>query len=746
MAVPAFAEDSKTGEQIYQESCVRCHGPHGEGVKDEYAKPLLGDRPLDDLTKVIAETMPEDEPETCVGQDAAKVAAYIYEAFYSKAAQARNSRPRLELSRLTVRQFRETAADLIGGFRQPAQWGGERGLRAEYYNGRNFRGEKRVLQRRDSAVDHHFGEGSPIPDQIDTAQFCIRWEGSVLALETGEYAFNIKTENGARLWVNDLSRPLIDAWVRSGSDADHRENLHLTGGRVYPIKLEFFKSKDDKTTTTASIALMWKPPLRIEEVIPERQLSPDRFPGAFVVQTAFPPDDRSTGYERGSSVSKAWDQAATYAAIEVADYVVEHLRDLAGVGDDAPDRADRVRDFCRRFAQRAFRRPLSDEQRAFFVDRFFENPGQLGAAVKRVVLLVLKSPRFLYREIGAGQGDAYSVAARLSFSLWDSLPDQPLTEAAEHGQLATREQVAAQAQRMAGDLRTRTKVREFFHQWVKVDQLEELRKDAALFPEFNDAVVSDLRTSLDLFLDDVVWSDASDFRRLFLSDELYLNGRLSALYGGGLPADAPFQKVQLDANQRAGIVSHPFLMARFAYHDTSSPIHRGVFVVRSLLGRQLRPPPEASAPLSPELHPEMTTRERVTLQTSPAMCATCHTLINPLGFPLEHYDALGRYRGEEKGRPIDDAGSYQTQNGQTVEMRGARELAAFLADSDEARTAFVEQLFHYMVKQPVRAYGIERPEQLRRFFAESGFNVRRLLVEIATVSACDAASDVVAAN
>jgi cytochrome c553 len=745
IAAPASAEDAKTGEQIYQESCVRCHGAHGEGVKEEYAKPLVGDRPLDDLTKVIVETMPEDEPEKCVGDDAAKVAAYIFDAFYSKAAQARNSRPRVELSRLTVRQFRESVADLIGGFHQAGGWDDQRGLKAEYFNAKHFHGDKRVLERRDGHVDFRFGEASPLADQIDAAEFCIRWEGAVLALETGEYVFNIKTENGARLWVNDLSGPLIDAWVRSGSDVDHRETIRLLGGRVYPLKLEFFKSKDDKTTKTASIVLMWRPPSRVEEVISERQLTPNRFPPTFVIETAFPPDDRSTGYERGSSVSKAWDQAVTYSAIEVADYVVGHLRELSGAADDAPDRTDRVRDFCRRFAERSFRRPLTAEQRAFFIDRHFDGGSQLDAAVKRVVLLILKSPRFLYRELGAGS-DGPGVAARLSFALWDSLPDQPLNEAAARGELATREQVTAQAQRMAGDLRTKAKLREFFHQWLKVDQVEELRKDAALFPEFNDAVVSDLWTSLDLFLDEVVWSESSDFRQLFLADQLYLNGRLSALYGGGLPPDAPFQKVTLDANQRSGIVSHPFLLARFAYHATSSPIHRGVFVVRSLLGRQLRPPPEAVAPLSPELHPDMTTRERVTLQTSPATCATCHSMINPLGFPLEHYDALGRYRSEEKGRPIDDAGMYQTLAGQKVEVRGARELANFLANSEEAHAAFVEQLFHYLVKQAVRAFGTDRPEQLRRAFAESGFNIRRLLVEIAVVSALDAAPEVVAAN
>lgn len=733
VATTAAAGEPRVGELIYREQCARCHGAAGEGVKEEYAKPLIGDRPLADLTKLIVETMPEDEPEKCVGEDAAQVAAYIYDAFYSKAAQARNSRPRVELARLTVRQYRETLADLVGSFSEQGRWNAERGLRGEYFNSKHFRGDRRAFERYDPNVDFHFGEASP-DEQIESAEFAVRWEGAVLALDTGDYEFNVRTENGTRLWFNDPSRPLIDAWVRSGSDRDHRETIHLLGGRVYPIKLEFFKSKDDKTTSTASVALMWKPPHRAEEVIPGRQLSPNRFSPLLVVQTPFPPDDRSTGYERGTSISKAWDQAETYAAIETADYIVARLERLSGATDDAADRLDRVREFCRRFAQRAFRRPLTDEQRAFFIDRHFQN-GNIPAAVKKVVLLVLKSPRFLYREINAAGFDAFDAASRLSFSLWDSMPDQPLYDAAANGQLATPEQIAQQAERMVNDPRTRAKLRQFLHQWLKVDQLDELRKDGSLFPEFNDAVVTDLQTSLDLFLDEVVWSEASDFRQFLLADYLYLNGRLAALYGVNLPADAPFQKIALDGSQRAGIVSHPLLMARFAYHATSSPIHRGVFVVRSLLGRQLRPPPEAVAPLSPELHPEMTTRERVTLQTSPTNCVTCHAIINPLGFPLERFDAIGRYRTEEKGRPIDDAGFYQMVTGQNVELHGVRELADFLAASDETQAAFVEQLFHYLVKQPVRAFGTDLPERLRRSFAEHGYSIRRLLIEIVSATA-----------
>jgi hypothetical protein len=354
--------------------------------------------------------------------------------------------------------------------------------------------------------------------------------------------------------------------------------------------------------------------------------------------------------------------------------------------------------------------------------------------VKRVVLLALKSPRFLYREIDGG-ADAYDVASRLSFGLWDSLPDQQLLEAAAAGQLATREQVTRQAERMVTDRRTRAKLREFFLQWLKVEQVPDVAKDPERFPGFDAALASDLRTSLDLFLEDVIWSETSDFRQILLADYMYLNGRLAQFYGADIPPDAPFQKFDLEPRERAGVLTHPYLMATFAYTATSSPIHRGVFLSRSVLGRSLRPPPEAVAPLAPDLHAGLTTRERVALQTSPSSCMTCHGMVNPLGFGLEHFDAVGRYRSEEKGRPIDATGTYERPDGELAKFTGARDLAALLSDSEEAHTAFVEQLFHHLVKQPIRAFGARKQPDLRRSFAEHGFHIRKLMVEIMASSA-----------
>jgi hypothetical protein len=327
------------------------------------------------------------------------------------------------------------------------------------------------------------------------------------------------------------------------------------------------------------------------------------------------------------------------------------------------------------------------------------------------------------------------VASRLSFGLWDAPPDAELLKAAASGELATREQVSRQAERMLGDLRAHAKLRAFFLQWLKVDQPPDLAKDARQFPGFDQPFVSDLRTSLDLFLEDVAWGPSSDFRQLLLSESLFVNGRLARAYGVDLPADAPFQKVSMVPGERAGVLTHPYLLATFAYTSTSSPIHRGVFLARNVLGLSLRPPPEAFTPLPPGLHPDLTTRERVSLQTRPQSCQSCHGVINPLGFTLEHYDAIGRYRDKDNGKPIDATGLYVTRSGEPVRFTGVRDVATFLAGSDEVHDAFVEHLFHNLVKQPIRAFGPHTEAELRHAFAAHDYSIRHLMVDIMAASA-----------
>ncbi|WP_425618953.1 DUF1592 domain-containing protein [Anatilimnocola sp. NA78] len=733
----------RTGEQVYKAQCASCHGEKGEGVKDQYAQPLVGDRSLMELTDLIEKTMPEGEPEAVNGEETQNVAKFVFDSFYSPIAQARNQSARFELSRLTVRQYQNSVADLIGSFRQPTAWPKEQGLRGEYYKTRRLRGNDRAIDRIDPVVNFNFDDKSPDPEKIEPHEFSIRWEGSLLAPETGSYDLVVKTEHAMRLWVNDLKEPLIDAIVKSGKDTEYRASIRLLAGRIYPLKLEFIKANQgvddskkakEKPPVKAMIALEWQPPQREQEVIPASNLSPKVVSTQFIPNTPFPPDDRSIGYERGTSISKAWDQATTDAALEAAAYMAKNARELSGVELTKEDQKQKLRDFCKKFVERAFHRPLTEDQQKLYIDQQLDEASDLTLGLKRVVLLTLKSPRFLYQEVAVPEADQFDRAARISYTLWDSLPDEALTKEAAAGKLATAEQVRAQVERMMPDPRTHAKLRAFFLQWLRVDQAPDLSKDEKLFPEFNELIATDLRASLELSLEEIVWSEASDFRRLLGEDSLYLNGRLAKLYGVDLPETAGFEKVALNPGERAGLISHPYLLAGFAYTSTSSPIHRGVFISRSLLGRTLRPPPEAVSPLAPDLHASLTTRERIQLQTKADACMGCHKMINPLGFTFENFDAIGRFRAEEKGRAIDATGGYLTRSGQLKEFRNARELASFLASSDETHAAFVEQLFHYFVKQQWRAYGPTTRSDLQKKFAQD-FHIRNLVTEIVVQTA-----------
>lgn len=731
------APKAVSGEQVYAQRCASCHGAKGEGTK-AYAKPLTGDRSVGQLSRYIAQNMPPG-PKKCSAPEAEKVAAYIHEAFYSPIAQARNRPPRVELSRLTVRQYRNTLTDLIAAFRPAASWSEQRGLHGEYFKNRRYSRSDRVIDRIDPELNFNFGVGAPAPE-LDPKQYSVRWEGSVIAPDTGDYEFVVRTDQAMRLWVNDLQKPIIDATVKSGSDNEYRAPITLLGGRAYPIRMEWSKSNqgvnnpEKQKDIPAGVVLEWKAPHQAQEVIPQRCLMPVVLPEVFVSTVQFPPDDRSQGYERGTSVSKEWDAATTDGAIETAAYVAGHLRELSGTPEDAPDRKPRLMQFCKQFAERAFRRPLSPDLEQVVVQRQFAATEDLNTAVKRVVLLVLKSPRTLYRDLG-GEPDPYDVAARLSYGLWDSLPDAELLKAAASNSLSGREQLAAQANRMVQDPRARSKVREFFLQWLKVDQYPELAKDGKKYPGFDQSVATDLRTSLDLFLDSVIWSEKSDYRELMLSDRVFVNGRLAKLYGVNLPENAPFQAVTLDSGHRTGVLTQPYLLASFAYLDASSPIHRGVLIARNLLGRVLLPPQQAFTPLSADLHPNLTTRERVTLQTSPPACQRCHDLINELGFSLENYDAIGRFRTQENGKPVNTTGAYESSSGKRVKFSSVRELASYLATGEEAQAAFVDKLFQYLIKQPIRAFGDSTQQELRQGFAARGCSIRGQVVESAVTAA-----------
>lgn len=750
LVTTAVAEQAEhPGAAVYRKVCVDCHGKNGEGVADEYDEPLVGDRSLAALTKKIVRTMPDDDPGSLSADEAAQVAAYIYDAFYSPAAQARQRPVEIDLARLTIPQYRTMIADLIGSFRGGFKGlpSGERGLKGHYSGieldppkpkpkeeektGEVKKKEKVKFDFVDGQIDLAFGAESPDPCTMGAEQFSIRWEGSIFAQETGNYEFVIKTENGARLWVNDLNTKLIDGWVTAGPQVrEIKKSIFLLGGRAYPLALEFFKYKDK----TASICLQWKPPHGVQETISAPHLSPQQVPTTMVVSTTFPADDRSVGYERGTGVSKAWDQATIEAAIAVAEHVEDNLAALSGTKSDAPEHIERLKAFSRRFMQTAFRRPLTAEQECL-VEMQFDAAKTPEIAVKRVILFTLKSPRFLYPNLrDRERPDDYDVASRLALNFWDSLPDAKLLETAAAGKLRSREEITEEARRMLGDQRTKTKLAGFFHHWLDLERAESVSKDPQTFPGFDEAVLADLRASLALFVDQVVWGERSDYRELLRADYLLLNNRLARLYGKG-DVGQGFQRVTFDQKERAGVVTHPYLMSSLAHSKFTSPIHRGVFLTRNVLGFTLKSPPMAVQFEDSRFDPTLTMREKITEMTRNTSCMGCHATINPLGFALEQYDAIGRWRTEDNKKPVDPGGDLLTEEGKTVRFAGARDVAEFAARSESGHRAFIRNLFHHTVKQEPAAFGPQTMDSLLRSFTASEFSIQKLLMEIAVVSA-----------
>lgn len=761
-AAPAPAATKEfQGAVIYKKLCLECHGKNGEGVKDKYDEPLHGNRSVDSLAKRIARTMPDDDVGACVGEDAKQVAQYIYDAFYSPKAQARLRPPEFDLARLTIDQYRNSVADLVGRFRPgfDKALGPQHGLKASYSGlaleqpapapetappaadkdrdkGKKKEKEKQPAKtrfdRQDPQVDFSFAAGSPDPAKLQPEEFSIRWEGSLIAAETGTYEFIVRTENGIRLSVNDTRTPLIDGWVASGTDVrEMKKSLFLLGGRAYPLLLEFFKFKEK----TASVRLMWKTPHGVIQTIPQDRLSPDRLRETMIVKAAFPADDRSVGYERGTGISKAWDQATTEGALEVVEHVAAHLDELAGTNPKAGDRVDKLRQFGRRFVETAFRRPISDADCQRHVFKHFEAVRNPEMAVKRVVLFALKSPRFLYPDLPkTGEPDSYDVASRLALSLWDSVPDSTLARAAADGKLRTRDQIAGQATRMVADGRAKSKLGGFFYHWLELERAEAIAKDPKVFPMFDQAALADLRTSLMLFLDQVVWSDASDFRELLNADYLILNERLAKLYGKTVSGEA-FQRVSFDPKQRAGVVTHPYLLAAFASSKQTSPIHRGVFLTRNIVGMNLKPPPMAVAFEDAKFDPHLTMREKITELTKNNSCMGCHGTINPLGFSLENYDAIGRWRTQDNNKPVNATTDFSTDDGQKIHLTGARDIVKFAVDNPDGHRAFIHQLFQHLTKQAVNVYGPDTLETLRQSFVKSNCSVRKLLADVAVISA-----------
>jgi hypothetical protein len=387
-----------------------------------------------------------------------------------------------------------------------------------------------------------------------------------------------------------------------------------------------------------------------------------------------------------------------------------------------------------RMARRAYRRPATTDDVETLLDFFRQGRsggGSFDAGIQLALERLVVDPEFLlriYRQpAGVEPGDAYDldamdIASRLSFFLWSSIPDETLLELAEQGRLSDPQVVEEQARRMLADPRaSHALVEGFAAQWLNLRLLPEKLADPNRYPDFDDSLLDAFRQETELFIASNVREDRP-ITELLDADYTYVNERLARFYGiPGVYGSRPRRVTLPNPEQRGGILGHGGLMAITAYPDRTSPVLRGKWLLDNILGADSPPPPanvDTNLDESPDVA-SLSIRERFERHRTEALCASCHSLIDPLGFALENFDATGAWRDvDERGEPIDSRGTLP--NG--VELDGVGSLRDLLLEYDEQFVRTVtEKLMSYALGRPLEHFDQPTVRRIVREAQEDGY-------------------------
>jgi hypothetical protein len=446
----------------------------------------------------------------------------------------------------------------------------------------------------------------------------------------------------------------------------------------------------------------------------------------------FPKEDFVHGFTNqaeGQSISPILTEAYSRAAERLA-------RNAARAG-----RLDWAEDGIAGFGRRAFRRPLAPDEIERYRTLFRKGGAQLVAEA------MLQSPNFLFH-LAPGP---YAVASRLSYFLWDTTPDEELLRAAANGELGTQAGIEKQVQRMLGDAKAKAALDEFFAQWMRFDRLRGAIRDRRRYPEFTTELVNAMIEESTRFFRALVWEDR-DFMEFFRAGWTFLGPDLARIYDLPAPAE-PWAKADYpDGSGRAGILGQALFLAVTSKPVDTSPTERGIFIREHFLCQHVPPPPpglNASLPPVTDEKP-VSTRARLSGHLTNPVCAGCHSLVDPIGFGFEHFDAIGKYRSAEKvviyptfdemktrrkTRPteyeleIDAKGFLRGVAG--AEFGSPRELGEVLAREPACQRCVVKQLFRYAAGRSETAEDGPVIDAAYERFRRSQFRFRELIMALA---------------
>jgi hypothetical protein len=471
---------------------------------------------------------------------------------------------------------------------------------------------------------------------------------------------------------------------------------------------------------------------------------PQRVSAAFVRRFEGPMQDLVSPHD--------WSLASTSVAGAYGFTSVPHLRDLVisgpynatGVSETPsrrrvfscyPDTENRhvecAREIVTRLGTRAYRRPLGANDIDALMS-FYEMGAEEGGfetGVRVALEAMLTSPHFVFRfeepPAAVAPGEDFRIsdlalASRLSFFLWSSAPDQQLLDLARDGQLSQPDVLAQQVDRMLADSRSETLGSRFAGQWLRLQDLDKIRPDVRMNPDFDLQLSDAMRRETELFFNSLVRDDRSMFE-LLTADYTFVNQRLATHYDiPGIPGDH-FRRVHLDDPNRRGLLGHASILTLTSHAIRSSPVLRGKWVMEVLLGSPPPPPPPNVPDLEATEEAEngrlLSVRERLEIHRSNPACRSCHQMMDPIGLALENFDATGAWRIKDNGVPIDVASEMWDQ----TPINGPHDLRQALLDRPESvRRNFIENLMAFAIGRRIEYFDMPAVRQIERAAVANG--------------------------
>jgi hypothetical protein len=453
----------------------------------------------------------------------------------------------------------------------------------------------------------------------------------------------------------------------------------------------------------------------------------------------------------GSVDQRAWDGYQA-AAAAVAEQVMANAAARTQVipCSAAPDEAACVTQFITSFGQRAFRRPLTSAETARFQQLYTDRAaitatGSFDEVTGLILKAFLLSPSFLVRgeiaEAAAGQYFAlspYEVASRLSYMLWGSMPDEQLFAAAASNSLSTPAGILIEAQRMLTSPKARTRVAAFHrfyaHMGPGTRWTAAIQREPTYYPLFKESVIPALSEETARLFEAITFDRGGSFQDLLTTPLAYVNAALAPIYG--LDPNAygnDLVEVTLDPAKRPGIFTRAGFLTAYSLYNRPSAILRGAFIQKDLLCTEIgSPPPNAESTPQPT-EGLLTNRERTDAQTAAATCAGCHhSLINPTGFAMEAYDAIGAWQTTEKenGAPISTVSSVPLNDQNFVDVSGPADLMRAIAASPEGQRCYAQKWVQFAYERAVNAQDACTVDTLTTKLTSGGYTILNLVADL----------------